>query len=734
MGNALDSEDHPQFRFKKLMQLLDIEPGNISPWSQAEPPSPDRNRLISLALRPAPVTHAWLQEGPELRHLDVATSDVTVLQAPDSRTEALAIALRLRQAAETGQTAALITPDRMLTRRVSAALDRWGIVPDDSAGLPLQLSPPVRFLRHVAELFTKPLTVEMLLSLLKHPLCHDGPGRGNHLRHTRDLELHLRRHGPPFPSARALKDIRSQLRDAPPEDWMDWLGTVACGQDAVTSRSLSDWTERLKQVAEALASGVGGTGSGTLWDKNAGQKALAVMKDLETESPHGGTMTARAFADLLGALLSGEEVRDRDAPHDRIMIWGTLEARVQGAELVILGSLNEGSWPEPTAPDPWLNRRMRADAGLLLPERRIGLSAHDFQQAACAPEVWLTRSQRSDDAETIPSRWLNRILNLLGGLPDQGGPEAVEDMKARGQTWLDWAAELDEAPEVPGAARPSPRPPVAARPRRLSVTEIKRLIRDPYAVYVKHVLRLRPLDPLVKTPDALVRGIAVHAFLEDFIRNSVDHPERLTREAFMDLSRDVLDQTVPWPAARRLWLARLNRIADAFLSNEARRRSNATPIAFEARMNALLLPLDFTLTGRADRIDRNSSGDLFIYDYKTGAPPSKEEQARFDKQLLIEAAIAEQGGFVGLDPAPVAEAVFIGVGGTIKEVPAPLQNEPADKVLKDLNTLIAAYLDPSQGFTARRMLQKDTDTGDFDHLARFGEWDNSADPVPEDLK
>lgn len=734
MDNALYSEDHPQFRFKKLMQTLGIEPDEIAPWTETLPPSPDRNRLISLALRPAPVTDAWLTEGPQLGHIDIATSDVTILQAPDPRTEALAIALRLRQAAETGQIAALITPDRMLTRRVSAALDRWDILPDDSAGLPLQLSPPGRFLRHVADLFTKPLTVEMLLALLKHPLCHDGPERGNHLRHTRDLELHLRRHGPPFPTATALDEIRLQLKDAPPQDWMDWLGNVLCGQDGATTRALAGWTSRLRSTAEALAAGAGETGSGTLWDKNAGQKALAVLSELEAEADHGGAMTPREFSDLLGSLLSAEEVRDRDAPHDRIMIWGTLEARVQGADLVILGGLNEGSWPESTAPDPWLNRTMRARAGLLLPERRIGLSAHDFQQAACAPEVWLTRSRRSEDAETVPSRWLNRILNLLQGLPEQNGPKAVQDMQARGQTWLDWASELDAAPKIAPAHRPSPRPPVAARPDRLSVTEIKRLIRDPYAIYAKHVLRLTPLNPLVKVPDALVRGIAVHELFEDFIRNSLIRPDQLTRVSFMDTARDVLDRVVPWPAARRLWLARLDRIADAFLENEIRRRATAVPIAFEAGMNARLLPLDFTLTGRADRIDQDRSGALHIYDYKTGNPPSAPEQAKFDKQLLIEAAIAEQGGFVGLDPAPVAEAVFLGVGGSVKEVPAPLQDEPAAKVLADLISLIGAYLEPDQGFTARRMLQKDSDSGDFDHLARFGEWDNSADPVPEDLQ
>ncbi|SFT96642.1 double-strand break repair protein AddB [Sedimentitalea nanhaiensis] len=733
LDSALHSEDHPQYRFKRLMQMMGVGPSDIHPWTDARPHSPARNRLISLSLRPAPVTNAWLTEGPGLRDLDRATQDVTLVQAPDPRSEALAIALRLRQAAETGQTAALITPDRMLTRQVAAALDRWDILPDDSAGLPLQLSPPGRFLRHVAGLFAHRLTGEMLLTLLKHPLCHAGDGRNTHMLHSRDLELRLRRHGPPFPAAQSLGDACSSLSSLPPQTWIDWLTMQFCARDTTAALPLTDWAAMLRQTAETLSAGSCAAGSGTLWEKNAGQKALAVLDDLDSEARNGGTMNARDFADLLGALLSSEEVRDRDAPHERIMIWGTLEARVQGADLLILGGLNEGSWPEAPDPDPWLNRALRDRAGLLLPERRIGLAAHDFQQAANAPEVWLTRAQRSDDAETVPSRWLNRLMNLLNGLPDQNGPDLLRGMQTRGQIWLDWAAELDAVDESRPAIRPSPRPPVAARPRRLSVTEIKKLIRDPYAIYARHVLRLKPLDPLVKAPDPLLRGIVVHDFLEEFIKASVAQPEILTRSAFLEMADQVLARSVPWPATRRLWLARLDRVASSFLENERDRQSVAMPVEYEAGLDFQLAPLDFKLVGRADRIDRDTAGALRIYDYKTGAPPSKAEQALFDKQLLIEAAVAEEGGFAKLGPTPVAAAEFIRVGAPGNDVPAPLDSEPTAKVLAELRRLIAAYFDPEQGFTARRMLQKDTDVSDYDQLARFGEWDRTTIPIPEDL-
>ncbi|EBA17033.1 hypothetical protein RSK20926_08687 [Roseobacter sp. SK209-2-6] len=736
LRDALSSEDHPQYRFAKLISDLDLDPEDIRPWTKTAPVSPARNRLVSLALRPAPVTNAWMQEGPELQDLDSACAQITLVEAPSPRAEALAIALRLRQAAEDGQTAALISPDRMLTRQVSAALDRWDILPDDSAGLPLQLTPPGRFLRHVAELFCKPLTSDALLTLLKHPLTHDGPNaeRGEHLRHTRDFELNIRRNGPPFPDADSFYQFATG-RDLLP-GWVDWLADNFAAQEVSDRQALTNWVALLRQRAEAIAAGsqnLAAGETGPLWEKKAGQTALALFEDLEAQALHGGEMSARDFADLLGAILSQGEVRDRDAPYGSIMIWGTLEARVQGADLVILGGLNEGSWPEAAKPDPWLNRQLRHQAGLLLPERRIGLAAHDFQQAIAAPEVWLTRAARTDEADTVPSRWLNRLTNLLAGLPDQGGKAALTGMLDRGQVWLDWAEALEAPAPADPAKRPSPQPPVPSRPRRLTITEIPRLIRDPYAIYAKHVLRLRPLDPLVQEPDALLRGIVVHEVFEKFIKTCQDNPEGLTAANLTAMADELLQEHVPWPVARLLWHSRIEKLAEDFVTGEKERQNRARPVAFEAKGEARLEPLDFTIACRADRIDQDERGFLHLYDYKTGAPPSEAQQKKFEKQLLIEAAMAEEGAFKDLGPADVASAAFLGIGSSLKEVAAPLSEEPPAKIWEELKKLIEAYFDPNQGYSSRRMVHRDDLAGDYDHLARFGEWDRAAEPQPEDL-
>ncbi|MCO8143762.1 double-strand break repair protein AddB [Rhodovulum tesquicola] len=731
LDEALAAEDHPQYRFRRLLDALEMDAAAVQPWdADAQPPSPARNRLVSLALRPAPVTDQWMDEGPRLTYLDEATARMALIEAASPRAEALAVALRLREAAEAGRNAALITPNRTLTRQVAAALDRWGILPDDSGGVPLPLSPPGRFLRQVAGVFGQRLTVAGLLALLKHPLTASGLGqRAQHLLWTRELELHLRRHGPAFPDGAALRDWAGKGRTDGRVDWAAWLGGALDGLDRAGTEPLSAHVARHLALAETLAGGPEGAGSGGLWAEAAGEVARAACDALQAEADAGGEMSPADYAALFEAILRKHEVRSAPEPHPGIMIWGTLEARVQGADLVILAGLNEGSWPETPAPDPWLNRQMRAQLGLLLPERRIGLAAHDYQQAICAPEIVLSRAIRDAEAQTVPARWLNRLTNLLDGLKVTGGPEALKAMRARGAEWLRLADALERpAAPIPAAPRPSPRPPVADRPAQLSVTAVERLIRDPYAVYARHILRLKPLDPLCHQADAPLRGTVLHKVLERFLAEPLDPDPAQAEARLMALADSVLAEDAPWPAARALWRARLGRVAAGFVRDEAKRQAAAQCIARE-RAGAVALPDGFRLTANADRIDLRDDGQLVIYDYKTGTPPSQKAMEVFDKQLLLEACIAERGGFEGIAAAPVHEVSYLGLGNPPKTVTNPLENGLVARTWAELGRLIAHYARPEQGYTARSRLQKRTDRTDYDLLSRFGEWDETDAPL-----
>ena len=518
--------------------------------------------------------------------------------------------------------------------------------------------------------------------------------------------------------------------------WAEWLSPLLDGVRA-HDRPLAEHVSGHLALAEALACGSAcgrdpakGGGAGALWEEAAGEEAQRVMGDLVREAGHGGTMGCIDYAQLLTRILSREEVRRPETPHPRILIWGLMEARVGGVDLAILGGLNDGAWPERPPADPWMNRAMRRQAGLRLPELAVGQAAHAFQQAAGAPEIWLTRARRDAEAETVPSRWLNRLANLMAGCPPPAAPRRWRGCARAAGAGSRWPQPSTAPRAITGPSRaPSPAPPAAARPRRYSVSTVGRLLRDPYAVYAAKVLRLGKLAPLRPEPDAALRGQVVHAALDAFTREPLSGDRRADRARLMAAVEAALEAHAPWPAARRLWLARMGRVADWFLDTEAERQARGRPMAWEA---SGILPVPaagegVTLTARADRIDRTPTG-VILYDYKTGTPPTAPSQIHFDRQLLLEAMMVERGAFAEIGPAPVEGAVYIGLGTHPGEVRAPLGDLPTEEVHRELEALLSDWMAPTRGYTARRAMEGDRFGSDYDHLSRLGEWEVSDNP------
>ena len=726
------ADDHPQSRLAALRE------GGVKPWITL--PEDPRNRLISLALRPAPVTDQWIAEGPSLPDLQGPTAGLTLIEADQPQEEAEAIAALIRAAVERGQPTRLFAADRGLVRRVGAALDRWGLSLDDSAGEPLHLSAPGLFLRHVAGLFGQKLAIDRLLALLKNPVTATGADYGNALRHTRDLELRLRRHGPAFPDAASLRDWGAG-GDETRKIWAEWLAhaldLVDQAQADTAPRPVPDRLADHLHLAEWLAAGPGGAvATSRLWEDAAGHAAQAAMAHLADHADRAQPMGPGDYADLIDNQLSAHAVRARDRGHPLIRACGPREARTEAhlsdGAIVILAGLNEGGWPQALAPDPWLSRAMRAQAGLNLPERQIGLSAHDFQQAIAAPQVVLTRARRDADAETIPSRWLNRLINLMSGLPDQGGPQALAAMRLRGAHWLGIARQLAQPRfRSDPAPRPAPIPPAPAFDA-ISVTQVKTLIRDPYAIYASKVLGLRVLDPLRPEPDAALRGQVLHKVSERLLKPPPapgTSPEAL-RDRFLAITREVLAEDVPWPAARAFWQARMDRIATQIARDEALRLQSGRPLVVEATHSLPVPGLDLKLTAKPDRIDRLDGGAVaHVYDYKSGKPPSDKEMEYFDKQLLLEAAMVEKGAFPALGPAAVEGVSYIQLGGEGETFGRKFSAEAAEETWQKFILLARHYLRHGRGFTARRALQKAGDASDYDHLSRFGEWGAGDAPV-----
>ncbi len=732
-------DTHPQFGMARLLAHIGVNRESVKPWKapgfKAQPSA--RARLINAALTPAG-NEAPPLEGKEIKK---ALSGIFRMDCPSPQEEAAVIALIMRRTLETPEkTAALVTPDRGLARRVAAELARWDIQIDDSAGLPLVQTPPGAFLRLTARMAADRLAPVSLLAALKHPLAAAGMAPGAFRAQVRALERAALRGPRPGPGLEGLADA---LKPGPGagkkpasglKTFLKTLDGILAPFTGVMDGPPTPFPDVLTahvRMAEALAATGEEDGPARLWAGNAGEQAANFIADLKDAGRDLGSVTAADYPVLLETLMAGRFVRPRHNRHPRLHVWGLLEARLQQADVMVLGGLNEGAWPPEAKPSPWMSRPMMKKFGLAPPERLIGLQAHDFVQAFSAPDVVLTRSDRVDGTPTVASRWLMRLDNLLQRLGVEAAFQAADP-------WLDWARSLDAPKESRRVSEPRPAPPVDARPRTLSVTQVEHWIRDPYAIYARHVLGLRPLDPIDAEPGAADRGTIIHEILDRFQDAHRDDLPEDARQRLLEVGRQVFDEYLAHPGVRAFWWPRFERIADWFVDYERDRRKAGFRTAVTEAKGEIVIdgPAGpFTLTARADRIDRRADIGLSVMDYKTGAPPTTPQvEAGFSPQLPLEAAIAEAGGFENLKAETVAQLVYLHLSGGRtpgKEKPLKLDVPvTVENTLKGLAGLIAAYDDPAMPYLSepRPMFLKSW--GDYDHLARVLEWRGRAEDGP----
>jgi ATP-dependent helicase/nuclease subunit B len=731
---------HPQYGMARLLDRLGIHRRDVQPWpAPGLPPlRTERSIMINRALRPSATAEQW-RDGEALSA--AAFQGVIRIDAPGPEEEARAIALIMRGALETeGKTAALTTPDRGLARRVAAELQRWNLGVDDSGGRPLAQTQPGAFLRLTARAVAEDLAPVPLLAMLKHPLAAGGERPARFRRLVRQLERLILRGPRPQPGiaglAAALAEAEAEPREAGAqsdlaEQWRRLSRLVAALEGVIEpfaalfragSASVGDLIAAHVATAERLAASHDMDGAARLWHGEAGEAAAAFVAELSGAADAFPEIRAGAYPAFLDALLAERVVRPRYGSHPRLAIWGLLESRLQRADVMILGSLNEGTWPPKAEGGPWMSRPMMTAFGLPLPERRIGLAAHDFTQAFAAPEVVLTRARRVEGTPTVESRWLLRITNLIRGTV------SLPPLNGAGQ-WLEWQRMLDAAEAAFPAEPPAPCPPVAARPRQLSVTQIEKWMRDPYSIYALHILKLRPLDPLGADPGAADYGSFVHRALDLFLKEIEGELPPDAFERLLAAGRRALGNTFDSPGVRAFWWPRFERIARWFLCGERARRESVRRTASEVRGRlAFDAPAGpFTLTATADRIDLLADGTLAIVDYKTGLPPTKREVASgFAPQLPLEAAIAAAGCFEDVAGARIGALEYWQLTG----------DEPAGKcaaaggdphqlmqsAMAGLQQLVAVFDREQTCYPARPRPNAAPRFSDYDHLARVREW------------
>ena len=698
-------EAHPQFALRQLLDRMGVGRAEVAAWPGTDTASP-RTTAVARAMSRADFTGDWRDPPPP-----GAFAGVRRLEAATPEEEAQAVALALREALETpGRTAALVTPDRGLARRVAAHLARWDIAIDDSAGQSLSRTPPGAFVLALVEAAAHGFAPVALLAALKHPLVRRGEERLPWLDSVRALDKALRGVRP----APGLAGIAARLTevDAPPALVAWWDDAAALLTPLATlfagpALSLATLAAMLRDTGESLA-------GDELWRGPAGRALAEVVAALTAHGDCLASFDADDAPPLLAAFLNDKAVREAFDKHPRLAIYGTLEARLQRRDLMILGGLNEGIWPATPAPDPWLAPAVRSALGLGGRERASGLAAHDFVEALGNPQVLLTRARRDDGSPTVASRLWLRLTALAG--------EAI----APADDLLAMARGLDRPARVVPATRPAPAPLAALRPRKISVTAVEKLRADPFSYYAQAMLRLRVLAPLDEDPSAAERGTDVHRVLQTWTERGGEPSDLQPIAAEMLRSK--------WanhPLLRALWAPRVARMLDwVVATSDAWAGEGWTPRLAEAR-GTLDRPGGVVLDGRADRLDRRGDGALAIIDYKTGTVPSRAAIAGgFALQMGLLGAIAQTGGFGergavaalrywklggGKDPGKVSDVLKV-AGGSLAAA-----DHIAD-ALATFDALAADYLRGDAPFEAKRHPDYASRYSDFDQLARVAEW------------
>ncbi len=730
---AVLKDEHPQFALQQLLASLGVAPHQVKSLG---PKASQRGFLLSEMMRPSETAERWHETlPPEKTRVQVGLNGITEIAAPDRHAEARTIAVILRHVLQTpGRTAALVTPNRDLAKRVISELARWKITIADSAGISLGQFKLGSALDLLLQAVLVEFTPEATFALLRHAdvqqKIQSDVLEKFEFAVLRGLTLSAATYHTRAQQARAFHSVNRYahplVKALTEEDWQNIFDLAqrldALGKDLATARS-APLAEHVNHFENALR----GLTPPDQWNDTDNSAFLDFLDELTSETKLSNLLPTSDAAILVRELLHSTMLRPDTTVHPRVAILGELEARLIPADLIILGGLNEASWPAQSDTGPWLNRSMRKELGMPQPERDIGSAAHDFEQGLAHPNVILTWAKRIDHAPASRSRWLLRLANVRVAT-------GIELDDKRGDEWLALAALL-KAPN--GAeplgepiSKPAFAPPLVSRPRRFSATEVEKLIRNPYAIYARKILALEPLAAFGFEADASDRGTLFHKAL-DMWNKHTDRSEKALvaagEQAFAPLSTNTEARNFWWPHFRRVaaWLAHQEKNFEKDLSSI--NTESTGRLAFEINGD------DYVLTARADRIDIMQNGTVRLIDYKTGSPPTiKEVQTGLSPQLTLESALLLHGAFAPLSPKSIAEALYIQIGGSrigmkIRSAAGDMNiGELANAHLARFKILLGVYSSKDVPYLPRLIANKDDSEVDFDHLSRYLEWQLSS--------
>lgn len=703
---AID-ESHSQFELKELLNLLQIDRKQISDICEATDIC--REQFISELMRPAVVTHAWRNIDKDF-DVSQILDDIQILECQTQREEALAIALKMREVLNFPEkTAALVTYDRNLARRVASELERFDIKVDDSAGIPLNLTSVGIFLRLVAESAQDPDSDTKFITLLKHPFMLFYQNPAEFRKNVYSYELSLRKKSVLVDENLSLfvKSIKNELE-------------TLHKQFISPSINFADILKTHIQLAEKLATSDECNGSRVLWKGNDGKSAASFITKMLESAEFLGEIKGCDYLSLFCELMGLESVRSNYGTHPRLSILGPIEARLCHFDYVILGELNEGIWPKAEKADMWMSRPMKKDFGFNLPEKNTGILAADLCVFLASKHVILTRAERIDGVPMKKSRWLLRMETVLNALNS-------DIIFLEQDDFMSFVNNLDIPNTYVSLPPPSPMPPVEARPRKLSASAVDLLVADPYSVFAKYILKLYPLDDLDIPPDQRDYGTLIHGIIEEFNNT---YPSLLPSSALdilLNIGEKHFSDAHISQELRAFWWPKFVAIARVYLELDKREDVDFINNEISGEIIYHLPHGDVTFTAKADRIDILKDGKINIIDYKTGKIPSKKQvQGGHALQLSLEGLIATKGGFSNIQNKEVNKLIYwhLASENSPKNTLSFCVNEEnlLEKSEEYLLKLINTFDMKTTPYYARPIPKYVSKNTDYVHLARIKEW------------
>ncbi len=677
------SAGHPLYHLKAFLAQWPAPHTEVTSLAVTQP------NLWLEAMAPASISEQW-----GTRDLP-SPNNVKLIPCVHGEEEARVISLLVREALESQDAhVALVTPDEGLMTKVAAHLRYYDIHVDRLSVGTLAETQAGSLWVSLLKAMAEPARQLALRELLHHPLLAVPPAllegltrgwyglshrrMGQLPRHEESLTSH--------PEYEKLAAWVAKLASYRTQDLLasDWL--------SIGAALLAEWQDKAGEGAETLS------------------EQLAALRGADDFGP----MAIEDFQALLHERLA-EKWRDAGVKtHPRIHFLTPIEARLQRFDRVILGNMQDDTWLGASAVNPWLNQAAHQALGLPLVEEYFSLMAHDVMMLASCGEVFLTYPLRDGGSPTKRSRIIEKLVALLA-------VHGVNEEAITAPDYARWASARYAATFSP-EAKLTPTPPAEARPKQIAVTAIDKLFTDPFSIYARYVLRLKPLKAMDAEPESSDFGQITHRAIEHLTRHWNETGTAANETQLAQIANQALHALAARPNIDLFWRTRLMNGLRFVNREEASRRKK--PMQVEVEKNILAtIPTPhggMALEGRIDRIEPGAEGTVIV-DYKTGEIPSEKSMIDGRKLQMPAYAMALE-----VEGKPVSTLEYwqlpkLGEEGKILSLDI---SELSSDIREKLPAALAEIQAPETPFLACPIpgARDERYGNDYDGISRYEEW------------